>query len=338
MKELFGTTKDGVHIYAYTLSCGNVKARILNLGATLTNLYYMGKDVVCGFDNLDDIYADDSYQGAVIGRYANRIKGGRFTLNGIEYTLAKNDGNNHLHGGICGFNRKIWTVEEETDERLILSVFSPDGEEGYPGNVNLRVTYTVKNDRLNIEYHATSDADTPLNITNHAYFNIAGYNAGSVLNHEIMINADYVNEVDDELIPTGKLLPVDGTVFDLRTFTKIGKYIGNGFGGYDHNFILKKDEMEETDEKLLTVAARIRYGSDVMTVYTNQPCMQLYIGNALVGTPDFKGGYRKTPHTTYCLETQCAPDSPNHGEGILRKGEIYDRTTVFKFSRTDTEQ
>ncbi|MDY3845321.1 MAG: aldose epimerase family protein [Eubacteriales bacterium] len=334
-KEFFGKTPDGKDVYAYTLKNGDMAARILDLGGTVVNLYFKGRDIVCGFENTDKIFEDNSYQGALIGRVANRIGDARFTLNGKTYYLSKNDGNNHLHGGNVGFNRHIWTVEKATDTTLSLSLFSPDGDENYPGNLKVKVEYTFYPDAMAIHYTAVSDADTPVNLTNHSYFNIDGYDSGSILNHKVRINADKITEVTDNLIPTGKSIEVDGTVFDLRDFTRIGEYIGSDFGGYDNNFILNLDKNHERTlyGRTLYLAAEVigeKTGTK-MSVYTDRPCMQLYIGNALTGKPDFKGGYKKAPHTTYCFETQCEPDAPNHGTGILRAGETFDTETVFSF-------
>ena len=334
-KELFGKTPSGNEVYSYTIENGDMKARILDLGGTVVNLFYKGRDVVCGFDTTEKIFEDDSYQGALIGRFANRIGKAKFTLNGKTYNLAKNAGNNHLHGGNIGFNRHIWTVEGVTDTSVSLSLLSPDGDENYPGNLKVNVEYTLGKNFLSIHYTAVSDKDTPINLTNHSYFNLDGYDSGSILNHLVKINADEVTEIDEELIPTGRHTKVDGTVFDLRDFTKIGEHIGENFGGYDNNFVLnhRDDNRTEINGRTLYSVAQVigEKTKTKMSVYTDRPCMQLYIGNALTGEPDFKGGYKKAPHTTYCFETQCEPDSPNHGGGILKAGEQFDTTTVFSF-------
>ncbi|MBR2340766.1 MAG: galactose mutarotase [Clostridia bacterium] len=330
-KELFGYINGKTPVYKYEICDGDVRVCALDYGCTVNNFYYRGTDIVCGFDTIEDLLADNSYQGAVVGRYANRIKDAKFTLNGIEYQLAKNNGKNHLHGGKVGFDKRVWEVVKHTENELVFHYFSPDGEENYPANLDVWVTYKIAENALVIGYKAIADGDTVINLTNHAYFNADGYNAGSIYEHTAMICADYVTEVGDDLIPTGKDLSVTGTVFDLRAPTPIGKYIGKDFVGYDNNFILKLANPVDIAGVSLPFAAQICGRKNKISVYTDQPCMQLYIGNALDGTaPDFKGGYKRVKHTTYCLETQCAPDSPNYGKGILRKGEEYNKTTVFK--------
>ncbi len=316
----FGRLPDGTEVTQYVLKTAEAEVRILNFGGIITDYIVRGRNIVCGFDRIEDYLEDTSYQGALIGRFANRIKGAEFTLGGTTYHIGANEGRNSLHGGVCGFNRRMYEVTKASETRLILSRTSPDGEEGYPGNLSLKVTYALDGAALSLHYTATSDADTPLSLTNHAYFNLDGI-GGSILDHVITIHADRYTAVDDELIPTGERLPVAGTDYDLRT----PKRIGDKEGGFDTNFVLAK--IANAAHPL--PAATVKCADMALTVYTTCPCIQLYTGCVLEGTPDFRGGVKKAKYTAYCLETQFEPDAPNRGEGILRAGEVYDHTTVF---------
>ena len=345
-KELFGKKPDGSEVYAYTLTNkSGASARILTMGGILANLYMPDRDgkladVVFGFDSVDDYLNGGGYQGALIGRYGNRIGSGRFTLNGVTYQLALNDnGKNHLHGGNVGFNRKLWdAVPFETSDScgLILTLTSPDGEENYPGKLDVKVTYTLTDkNELKIHYEAESDADTIVNLTNHSYFNLGGYSSGNILDHTLWVDADSITEIGSDLIATGKAYNVDGTPFDFRKPEKIGARIEADDpqvkfgGGYDHNFNLNKGSTfakaaELYDEK----------SGRVMSVYTDQPGVQIYTSNMMNGDVKFKGGLAQIPRSAVCLETQHAPDSPNHPEfptTTLRAGEKYDTTTVYAF-------
>ena len=345
-KELFGKKPDGSEVYAYTLTNkSGASARILTMGGILANLYMPDRDgklddVIFGFDSVDDYLNGGGYQGALIGRYGNRIGSGRFTLNGVTYQLALNDnGKNHLHGGNVGFNQKLWDVvpfETADSCGLILTLTSPDGEENYPGKLDVKVTYTLTdNNELKIDYEAESDADTIVNLTNHSYFNLGGYSSGNILDHTLWVDADSITEIGSDLIATGKAYPVDGTPFDFRKPEKIGARIESDDpqvkfgGGYDHNFNLNKGSAfakaaELYDEK----------SGRVMSVYTDQPGVQIYTSNMMNGDVKFKGGLSQIPRSAICLETQHAPDSPNHPEfptTTLRAGEKYDTTTVYAF-------
>ena len=345
-KELFGKKPDGSEVYAYTLTNkSGASARILTMGGILANLYMPDRDgkladVIFGFDSVDDYLNGGGYQGALIGRYGNRIGSGRFTLNGVTYQLALNDnGKNHLHGGNVGFNQKLWdAVPFETSDScgLILTLTSPDGEENYPGKLDVKVTYTLTDkNELKIHYEAESDADTIVNLTNHSYFNLGGYSSGNILDHTLWVDADSITEINGDLIATGKAYPVGGTPFDFRTPEKIGARIEADDpqikfgGGYDHNYNLNKGSdfakaAELYDEK----------SGRVMSVYTDQPGVQIYTSNMMNGDVKFKGGLSQFPRSAVCLETQHAPDSPNHPEfptTTLRAGEKYDTTTVYAF-------
>lgn len=339
-KKLFGKMPDGTEVYAYTFGNDNIKATVLNLGGIIHKLIVDGKDIVCAYGSVNDILNGSGYHGALIGRYANRIGDGKFTLNGKEYILEKNEnGITHLHGGKVGFNFRIFSVTQlvEPDcEKLVLSLFSPDGEEGYPGNLDISVTYMIKGNDLSIHYSGESDADTVLNMTNHAYFNLNGYDSGTVLDHTLQILSDRISAVDDKLIPIGEM-KVEGTPFDFNEPKKVGRDIDADDkqlklgGGYDHNFYICSDESIPFDDTQLKKCAVLTGDALSMEVYTDAPCVQLYAGNVMNCPIDFKGGVKQVPRNALCLETQYAPDSPNHGEAILKAYEKYSTTTLFRF-------
>ncbi|MCI8387980.1 MAG: galactose mutarotase [Clostridiales bacterium] len=346
-KELFGKKPCGCEVYAYTLTNKNgASVKILTMGGILQQLNIPDRDgkladVICGFDTVDNYLNGGGYQGALIGRYGNRIANGRFTLNGVTYQLAQNSGiSNHLHGGNVGFNQKIWDAVpfEKADEcGLIMTMTSPDGEENYPGKLDVKVTYTFTDaNELKIHYEAETDKDTIVNMTNHSYFNLGGYDSGLVLDQELWVDSDSITEVDENLISTGKEYAVKGTAFDFNTPTKIGARIETDDvqlafgGGYDHNYNLK------TNGKSAKVAELYDPKSGrVMSVITDQPGVQVYAGNQMGGDVPFKGGIKQVPRSAICLETQHAPDSPNHPNfptTTLKAGEKYDTTTVYAFS------
>jgi aldose 1-epimerase len=281
-------------------------------------------DVVLGYDTLDDYVKNPRYLGALIGRYANRIAGGKFSLNGVEYQLGQNNGANHLHGGTKGFDKRVWKATETTDG-LHLEYFSRDGEENYPGNLSVAVDYSLSNENeLRIDYQSTSDKDTIVNLTNHSYFNLAG--KGDILGHELTLRADSFTPVSEHLIPTGEILSVDGTTMDFRTTRLIGN------GGYDHNFVLN-----DWKRGMIRSVARLREPNSgrVMEVFTTQPGIQFYSGNCLDGSLIGKGGVRYQKYAGLCLETQHFPDSPNQPNfpsTVLRAGESYTQTTIYKFT------
>jgi aldose 1-epimerase len=296
-------------------------------------------DVVLGYDQLDRYLKKGAYFGALIGRYGNRIGNGRFSLDGQEYKLAQNNGENHLHGGLVGFDKVLWNrTESPTDDvfGLKLTYLSKDREEGYPGNLSVTVIYTLTNkDELKLSYSAMTDKPTVVNLTNHSFFNLAG--SGSNLGHEIMINADRFTPVVKGLIPTGELRDVKGTPMDFSTATAIGARIDEDYeqltlaGGYDHNYALNKRDSE------LSLAARVSEPSTgrVMEVYTTEPGMQFYSGNFLDGSITGKGGRVYERRSAFCLETQHFPDSPNKPgfpSTVLRPGQQYSSTTIYRFS------
>ena len=339
-------THDGQPVSQYTLSNANgLEVRLIDFGGIITHLYAPDRDgqladIVLGFDSLSGYEGEYPYFGALIGRYGNRIADGKFELAGESYALATNNGPNSLHGGARGFNRKLWkgqTLEEEHRVGVRLTGISPDGEEGYPGNLSVTVDYWLDNDdRLTLDYRATTDAATPVNLTNHSYFNLAGAGSGDILDHQLTIAADAFTPVDDTLIPTGELRPVAGTPFDFTTPTAIGERIDADNeqiafgGGYDHNFVLTRSEAG-----LAPVATVYEPTSGrTLEVLTTEPGVQFYAGNFLDGSNVGKGGRPYTYRTGFCLETQHFPDSPNQPDfpsTTLRPGQEYSTTTVYRF-------
>jgi aldose 1-epimerase len=343
--EDFGTTRDGAAIHIYTLTNQKgVEVRIMNYGGIVVSIKAPDRtgnaaDVVLGFDALAGYLANPSpFFGALVGRYANRIAHAKFTLDGVEYKLEKNDGDNTLHGGTHGLDKFVWTPRELPDGGLQLTVTSKDGDEGFPGNLKVIVVYHLNDsNELKIDYAATTDKDTVINLTNHSYFNLKGAGDGDILGHQITVKADRFTPVDSGLIPTGELRPVSGTPFDFRNSTVIGAHIGDNdeqlkLGhGYDHNWVLNKKGSE------LRLAARVEEPSSgrVLEVLTTQPGVQFYTGNFLDGTIHGKGGKVYQRRYGFCLETQHFPDSPNQPKfpsTVLKPGETFHNTTIFRFS------
>ena len=340
-KTTFGKLNDE-EIYSYTFGKGRIKASVLNLGGILHKLTVDGTDIIYSYKTLDDVLSSSGYHGAIIGRYANRIEGGKFSLGGKEYTLFKNEAarDNCLHGGKEGFNRKIWNVtyiDEGESERLVLTLFSPDGEEGFPGDLDVTVTYRIENDALSVSYKAVCEKDSPLNLTNHAYFNLDGYNSDSILDHSLTLLCDKYSQVNDNLIPLCDV-SVEGTPFDFRAEKKIGQDINSSdpqiakCGGYDHNFVISSEKDYEYRGKYLARAAILKGKALEMTVYTDKPCMQIYTTNSQ-GKFITKSGKLQPKHSAICFETQFAPNGPNKGEGIIKAFSKYDYTTIFEFKK-----
>jgi aldose 1-epimerase len=345
-KETFGKTADGVTVDLYTLTNdAGMTAKIMTYGAILTELDVPDRDgkvgdVVLGFDNLKDYLERNPHFGSTVGRVANRIAKGKFTLDGKEYTLAINNGPNSLHGGRQGFDKRIWKARPETAPNgasVELSYVSKDGEEGYPGNLTVRVVYTLtSNNFLRIDYSATTDKATPVNLTNHSYFNLAGAKTGDILDHELMIAAEKYTPADDTLIPTGEIKPVKNTPLDFTEPHKIGERIGQlkdfPGGGYDHNYVLNQGGKEE-----VALAARVSESKTgrIMEVYTTEPGVQFYTGNYLDGKLTGRGGVVYKKHAGFCLEAQHFPDAVHHDNFpsiILKPGETYRQTTIYKFA------
>ena len=342
----FGKTPDGRQVRLYTLANANgLKADIMTYGAIVTSLMVPDKDgrmddIVLGYDQLAGYMKETPYFGAIVGRYGNRIGKGTFTLDGVTYTLATNNGENHLHGGIKGFDKVVWDDEPVWKPDAVgvrLTYLSEDGQEGYPGNLTSTVTYLLTNDNeLRIEYEATTDRATPVNLTQHGYFNLTG-GARDNLGHKLMLNADTFTPVDEGLIPTGELRDVEGTPMDFTQATPIGERIDDDDlqlkhgGGYDHNWVLNKDASG------MTLAAKVVEPTTgrVMKVYTTEPGIQFYAGNFLDGTLTGKGGIVYKHRWGLCLETQHYPDSPNKPgfpSTILRPGEKHETTTIYRLS------
>jgi len=291
-------------------------------------------DIVLGFKTMDEYLGKHPYFGAIIGRYANRIARGRFRIEGEEFFLATNNGENHLHGGSCGFDKKVWKMVENCDEKsisLTLRYLSKDMEENYPGNLDVTVIYTLNDkNELIINYSAHTDKPTFINLTNHSYFNLAGEGRGDVLSHEVMINASHITEVNDKLIPTGQYTAVRETPFDFLSPVSIGSRINETGNGYDHNYILNKipEELCHAASAYDSVTGR------TLEVYTSQPGIQFYTGNFLDGTHIGKGGHPYTKHAGFCFETQHFPDSPNKPgfpTTLLKPGELYSEVTIYQF-------
>jgi aldose 1-epimerase len=344
-RSLWGTHENrDIHRFAFANRSG-MTAEILNLGGILASLRVPGRngvlaDVVLGFDTPGEYLKPHPFFGALVGRYANRIAGSEFTLNGITYPLVPSEGKNHIHGGTCGFDKKIWDsaiVTGPEGDSLVLSYYSRDGEQGYPGNLDVTVTYTLSDaDALTIAYSARSDKDTVVNLTNHSYFNLAGHDSGNMLDQTLRIRASRFTVVGEGSIPTGELRPVAGTPLDFTAPAAIGARIEDPepqlllVKGYDHNYAIDPEGMlpSACAEACDPVSGR------VMTVYTDMPGVQLYTGNFLNGTPG-KDGCLYGRRAGFCLETQFFPDSVHHGEfpsAVLKAHEQYSHVTTFAFS------
>ncbi len=346
-KTSLGRTTEGTEVFLYTLHNKNgMEVRITNYGGIVVSLVVpdrdgKGADVVLGFDSLPSYIKDSPYFGSLIGRYGNRIGKGMFELNGTKYKLATNNGANHLHGGVKGFDKVVWSVDEQQSKpgkSLALRYLSRDGEEEYPGNLSVHVVYSVTDsNELKIEYSATTDRPTVVNLTHHSYFNLAGAGNGSILDHELFIDADRFTPIDTGLIPTGELKTVKGTPMDFSVATAIGAHINDLYdqlmngGGYDHNWVLNKAA------NAFGLAARVSEKSSgrVMEVLTTEPGMQFYSGNFLNGTHVGKGGKKYEHRSGFCLEAQHFPDSPNKPQfpaTTLNPGQTLTSTTVYRFS------
>ena len=332
--SVFGTMPDGTIVHQFVLENNTYRAEIITYGGILSRLVAHGVDVVMGFETLDDYRKDISYQGSLVGRVANRIAKGRFTLGGVTHQLALNSGEGtvHLHGGTIGFSHKVWQVVNIGDNSLTLRMESPDKDENYPGNLLADVTYTLTEEGLVIDYRAETDAPTPINLTNHAYFNLDGCKADSILPYIAYIDADYYSELDQDLVPKAKVA-TKGTRYDFTTPHAIGLYMPNGENGYDNNFFLTHTKTYEVAGYTLPLAVTVENERLRFSLYTDQPCVQFYIGNVLWDPLPFRGGVPQVPHTTFCLEAQIVPDAPNHGMGILSPGEIYRQTTIYRFDK-----
>jgi aldose 1-epimerase len=340
-RESFQATVNGKETDLFLLKNDSIEVYITNYGARIVSLLVKKDgqwiDVVMGYDSINDyLTTDEIYHGTIVGRYANRIRRGEFSINGKEYSLPINNIPNHLHGGPNGFHDQVWEVTNNANDEITLSYFSKDGEEGYPGNLQTRVTYRLSSNELEIFFEATTDQPTVLNLTNHAYFNLNGQGTSTILDHELEINANHFTPVDETLIPTGELAPVEATPFDFRKPFCIGERIDDDHiqlkygGGYDHNYALNKTGSGRT------FAARAKSDRTglVMEVYTEEPGIQLYTGNFLKGANTLKGGYKDILRSGFCLETQHFPDSPNQPHfpsTVLEPGQTFKSSTAFRF-------
>ncbi len=343
--EYFDTLRDGTPVLQFVLTDGNSTARILNYGATIQSLVVADKhgkpvDVVLGYRTVAEYEQNDGYLGAIIGRFGNRIDRGRLCIDGREYALYCNNNGHHLHGGRVGFDKKIWSHSIEGDA-LTLSLLSPDGEENYPGNLQVRVTYTLQDKELKIRYYALSDRRTAINLTNHAYFNLNG-GRGSIKAHELWLDSDYITPTDENMIPRGAFREVRNTPFDFNTSKKIGKHIHakdidiQRGSGYDHCYLLKNTVGEYGKYAVV----KSRKTGICMTCYTDMPAVQLYTGNYL--SQRGKEGYYKK-HAGFCLETQAIPNNVNvpayaaKGSSIYEAGREYIFTAAYRFSAIEEE-
>ncbi len=345
-KKQFGTLPDGRDVELYVLTNHNgMRASITTFGGIVTSLTAPDRngrfaDVVLGFDDLDGYLVGHPYFGAIVGRYGNRIAKGRFTLDDQDYVLARNNNGNHLHGGVAGFDKAPWLARPRSrpeGPQLRLTRVSADGEEGYPGRLDVTVDYTLTHENeLRIDYRATTDKPTHVNLTNHSYFNLSGPGGGDILSHEMLVNADHFTPVDDGLIPTGEIREVEGTPMDFRKPVTVGARIDDNdeqlrFGcGYDHNWILNREGSG------LSLAARVREptAGRVMEVVTSEPGVQFYSGNFLDGSLTGKEGKAYGRRCALCLETQHFPDSPNRPEfptTMLRPDDVYETTSIYRF-------
>lgn len=343
IKELFGSY-DGKDVYRYTLDNGIIKMCILNWGCVIQKLIFDGVDVECGFDSFDEYVACRDYYGATVGRYANRIANGRLTIGEVEYTLPINDfETNCNHGGPEAFNRKVWDAKEvsvDGCEGMEFSRLSPDKENGFPGNLNVKVTFVLDGNKLAVRYEADTDADTAVNMTNHSYFNINGFDSGVILDHTLKVNADKVTEFDAVRRVTGVRLDIKGSDFDLSDAPKIGDRIDSDHpllqltGGYGHNYILSEDA-PKWSYKGRELYEHCVYSCDArsMTIYSDKPCLQVYTANLIGGHANFKGDTPVVRRSAVALEPQYEPDSCNAGRYILHPGEKYDYMSVYKFEK-----
>jgi aldose 1-epimerase len=345
-KESFGHAPDGTPVDLYSLADGKVEARIITYGGILVSLRTPDRngkldDIVLGCNSVGEYEKQTAHFGGIVGRYANRIAHGTFQLDGHSYSIPKNDGDNALHGGIRGFDKVIWTARQITDGVELIYV-SKDGDQGFPGTLTTKVRYTLRDSALRIEYSATTDKDTLLNLTNHSYFNLAGQGKGDILGHVVKIDASRMTPVDATLIPTGELKPVEGTPFDFRTPHAVGQRIEADDAqlrlgrGYDHNFVLDHFVMDHRPNKLAEAAEVYEPTTGrILQILTTEPGVQFYTGNFLDGSITGKEGRVYNRRFGLCLETQHFPDSPNHPSfptTELKSGQVFHSVTVFQFS------
>lgn len=332
-REIFGKQKNGAVVEIVTLQNEVAELKVMTRGATIVSFNTYGTDIVGGYDTLEDYEADtDSYQGATVGRVANRIAEASFTMDGAIYMVTENDNGNCLHGGE-GFSFKPWNIDELTEDSVTMSYRSADNEDGFPASLFVKVKFTLKDATVIIEYKAVPDGKTPIALTNHSYFNLDGFGK-TIDKHIATIYADRYTEVDEKLIPNGVRPTVEGTAFDFTSPKKIGSDFGASVDGYDHNFILCPKIYKEFKEKQLGLAASVTNKRLTLNVYTDQPGVQFYTGNFLSGKPNFRGNTERIKHGAFCLEAQTEPNCINNGIGFYDAGEVYRQTTVYEVKKS----
>ena len=331
-RNIFGIDKNGAAIEIVTLSNEDAELRIMTRGAAIVSFRTFWIDIVGGYDTLADYEEDtESYQGAIVGRVANRIAGASFTMDGALYMVTENDNGNCLHGG-GGFSFKNWKIDSLTENSVIFSYYSPDGEDGFPAGLLVKVRYTLDGTAVAIEYEAIPEGKTPIALTNHTYFNLDGF-GGTIDNHVATIYAERYTAVDENLIPTGIRQRVLDTPFDFNSPKKIGEDFGKEIDGYDHNFVLCPKLYRRYGRKMLSLGATVTNEKLTMNVYTDQPGLQFYTGNFLSGKPNFKYGNPRIKHGAFCLEAQTEPNCINHGIGFYDAGEVYRQITVYEVKK-----
>ena len=331
-REIFGKTKSGEIAEIVTLANEVAELKVMTRGATIVSFKPYGVDIVGGYDTMEGYEADNgSYQGATVGRVANRIGDAQFTMDGAIYMVTPNDNGNCLHGG-SGFSFKMWKIEDVNEDSVTMSYYSPDGEDGFPNGLMSKVKFTLSDATVIIDYEAVPEGKTPIALTNHSYFNLDGF-GGLIDDHVATIYADRYTEVDEKLIPNGVRPEVKGCAYDFTSPKKIGECFGKEVDGYDHNFILCPEFSAEFNGKSIPLAASVTNGKLTLNVYTDQPGIQFYTGNFLGGKPDFRGGVKRIKHGAFCLEAQTEPNCINHGIGFYDAGETYTQTTVYEVKK-----
>lgn len=331
-KKEFGITSLGEKIFSYTIENDVASITILTLGGILQEFKTHGISIVGGYDTVADYEADDSHQGGLIGRVANRVANACFEMDGKTYQLPKNDGENCLHGGMRGFDRRIWTVNKVKNDMIQLSLHAEDGEEGFPGALDVTVIYRLVGSDLLIDYTAIPQAKTPIALTNHAYFNLNGF-GDTIDSHVLALYAERYTETDTAILPTGNRPAVSGTPFDFTSPRTIGEHFSSDFDGYDHNFVLTPLLYVPVCGIRLPLIATLMGDELVMQVFTDQPGVQVYTGNFLGGKPDFSGGIKRIKHGAICLETQTEPGAIARGEIFYEKGQVYRHQTVYSVKK-----
>ena len=333
-KEFFGTLKNGDSVYKYTVDNGTLSLSVMDRGATVVSLKYHGRDIILGFDSLSDYELDFLCHGAIIGRVADRIEDACFQIDGKTYNVTKNNGEHCLHSGNC-FNRRLWSLHSAEENKMTFFYSSPDKDEGFPGRLDVYVSFIIDGSDFIIDYCAQPFDKTPISLTNHSYFNLDGADS-LILSHIAKLHADTYLEINERMITTGRRLSAKGSVFDFENPKRIGEEIEKGFSGYDNYYLISGKEKRSFSGKELTLAAEI-FGTDTkMSVYTDQKGFLFYTGNYLKG-PDFKGGIPQRNYAGLCIETGDEPNAVKRGKIIYNKGDIYTHTVVYSLERLGNE-